>query len=50
MATIPDTDRTKIFNTINLNSQFTEYELRRIHKIAVELEQIWETVKAREDS
>ena len=50
MATIPDTDRMKVLNTINLNSQFTEYELRRVHEIAVELEQIREAVIAREDS
>jgi hypothetical protein len=50
MRTIDNKDRDMIFNTINLCSKFTFEELKRIHEVALELEQIRQTVIAREDS
>ncbi len=41
MNSIKDVDRSKIINTININSAiFTESEIQRIHEIALELESI----------
>ena len=41
MDSIKDVDRSKIFNTININSAiFTESEVQRVHEIALELERI----------
>jgi hypothetical protein len=51
MAMIPDTDRDMIFNTINqCSSPFTENELSRIHKIALELHEIYKSILARIDN
>ena len=51
MATIHDTDRTIIFNTINQNSNlFTEYELIQIHEIALKLYEIYNALLARVDN
>lgn len=51
MARISDTDRTMIFNTINQNSnRFTEYELKQIHEIALNLYEIYKSLIARLDS
>ena len=50
MAEIPDSDRDRIFNTINLNSnKFTEQEIEQIHEIAVMLDEIRQSIINRED-
>ena len=51
MATIPDTDRDMIFNTINqCSSPFTENELKQIHEIALKLHEIYKALLARIDN
>ena len=51
MATISDTDRDMIFNTINQNSSlFTEYELTQIHEVALKLYEIHKALLARIDN
>jgi hypothetical protein len=51
MATIPNTDRTMIFNTINQSSnRFTEFELKQIHEIALRLFEIYKGLIAREEN
>lgn len=51
MATIPDTDRDIILNTINqCSSPFTENELNQIHEIALKLHGIYNSILARIDN
>ena len=50
MERIPDIDRTKILNTINLISLLTKQELELIHKIAEAMDSIWNAVITREDN
>jgi hypothetical protein len=51
VATIPDTDRSMIFDTINQNSNcFAEYELKQIHEIALKLYEIYKALIARLDN
>jgi len=50
MAKISDSDRDRIFNTINLSSnKFTEQEIEQIHEIAVMLDEIRQRIINRED-
>lgn len=51
MATIPDTDRSIIFDAINLcSNRFTENELEQIHEIALKLLAIKKALWARIDN
>jgi hypothetical protein len=51
MARIPDTDW-NIFSNFEktVSNRFTEYEVKRIHAMAVELNEILKAVIAREDN